>query len=53
VVASYLAGESKEDGPPAEPKIMAAVASTKLASDRKEPAERTRSPTPRLDQRIK
>ena len=29
------------------------MASTKLASERNEPAERTRSPTPRLDHRIK
>jgi hypothetical protein len=39
--------------PPTEPAMIAMMASTKLASERKEPAESTRRPTPRLDQRIK
>jgi hypothetical protein len=48
-----LPAKASRIDPAADPTMIAKIASRKLASERNEPAERTSSPTPRLDHRMK
>ena len=51
--SQFSPARARSKEPTREPIIIASTESTKLAAERKEPAEKTNNPTPRLDQSAK